>query len=137
MNKIKNLILKYKQFILFCLVGVANTAIHMLVLYVLNSILGVNYLVASAIGYVCGMINGYLWSTFLVFKKKKTTSNAAKFIIVNLIALGVNQLLMYLFVSVLGMEDVLNLGKLPAQALTICFTMILNFVLNKLWTFKE
>ena len=136
-QKIKNLFIKYKQFILFCCVGAANTIITMLVLYLLNSVLGVNYLLASAIGYMCGVVNGYLWSTFLVFKKKKTANNAFKFIIVNLIVLGVNTVLMYFFVDIVGLENPLNLGKLPAQALTICFTMVLNFTLNKLWTFKE
>lgn len=136
-QKIKNLIIKYKQFILFCVVGASNTIITMAVLYLLNSVLGVNYLLSSAIGYMCGVINGYLWSTFLVFKKKRTTNNAAKFVIVNLIVLGVNTALMYLFVDIIGMDNVLGLGALAAQALTICFTMVLNFVLNKFWTFKE
>ena len=137
MEKIKALFVKYKQFILFCCVGAANTIITMAVLYLLNSVLGVNHLIASAIGYMCGVVNGYMWSTFLVFKKKKTATNASKFIIVNLIVLGVNTILMYLFVDIIGMSDVFGLGALPAQALTICVTMVLNFTLNKFWTFKE
>lgn len=136
-QKIKDLFIKYKQFLLFCIVGASNTIITMAVLYLLNSVLGVNYLLSSAIGYMCGVINGYLWSTFLVFKKKRTADNATKFVIVNLVVLGVNTALMYLFVDVIGMENVLGLGALPAQALTICFTMVLNFTLNKFWTFKE
>jgi len=137
MEKIKELFIKYKQFILFCIVGASNTIITMLVLYVLNSVLGVNYLLSSAIGYMCGVVNGYIWSTLLVFKKKKTADNAFKFIVVNLIVLGVNTALMYLFVDIVGIDNAFNLGKLPAQALTICFTMVLNFTLNKFWTFKE
>ena len=135
--KIKELLIKNKQFVLFCCVGASNTLITMAVLYLLNSILGVNYLLSSAIGYLCGVINGYLWSTFLVFKKKRTASNAIKFVAVNVVVLGVNMLLMYAFVGVFGLENVFNLGVLPAQAITICFTMVLNFVLNKFWTFKE
>ncbi len=137
MGKIKNLFDKYRQFILFCIVGASNTLITMGVLYLLNSVLGVNYLISSAIGYLCGVINGYLWSTFLVFKKKRTADNAAKFVAVNLVVLGVNTVLMYLLVDILGLENVFNFGALPAQAITICFTMILNFTLNKFWTFKE
>ena len=135
-DKIKSLFNKYRQFILFSIVGAGNTLITLGVLHLLNSVLGINYLLSSAIGYLCGVVNGYLWSTFLVFKKKKTAGNAAKFITVNLIVLAVNTALMYLFVDVAGMENVFNLGTLPAQALTICFTMVLNFVLNKFWTFK-
>lgn len=136
-QKIKDLFIKYKQFILFSIVGAGNTIITMLVLYLLNSVLGINYLLSSAIGYMCGVVNGYLWSTFLVFKKQRTANNAIKFIIVNLIVLGVNTLLMYLFVDILGIDNVFKLGALPAQAITICFTMVLNFTLNKFWTFRE
>lgn len=136
-GKAKNLYIKYKQFILFCIVGAMNTIITMAVLYVLNSVFGVNYIISSDIGYLCGVVNGYLWSTYLVFKKKKTIDNALKFIIVNIIVLGVNTALIYLFVDIIGLENPLNLGRLPAQAITICFTMVLNFTLNRLWTFKE
>ena len=136
-KKIKDLFNKYKQFILFSIVGASNTLITMGVLYLLNSVIGVNYLLSSAAGYLCGVVNGYLWSTFLVFKKKRTASNALKFVLANLIVMGVNTLLMCLFVDILGMENAFNLGALPAQALTICFTMVLNFILNKFWTFKE
>lgn len=136
-QKIKDLFIKYRQFILFCIVGASNTLITLGVFYVLNGRMGVNHLIASPIGYMCGVVNGYLWSTFLVFKKKRTANNALKFIVVNLFVMAVNQGLIYLFVNVMGMEDVFGLGALPAQALTICFTMVLNFTLNKFWTFKE
>ncbi|MEX1376081.1 MAG: GNAT family N-acetyltransferase [Eubacteriales bacterium] len=136
-TKAKEVYIKYRQFILFCVVGAMNTIITLAVLYVLNSIVGLNHILASDIGYLCGVVNGYIWSTFLVFKKKKTVNNAVKFIIVNLIVLSANTALMYLFVDIIGMENSLNLGKLPAQAITICFTMVMNFLLNKFWTFKE
>lgn len=136
-NKTKDLFIRYKQFILFCIVGASNTLITMFVLWLLNGKFGMNYLLASSLGYACGVFNGYFWSAFLVFKHKKTTSNAIKFVLVNLVVLGVNNLLMFLWVDILGLGNILGFGVLPAQAITICFTMVLNFLLNKFWTFKE
>lgn len=130
-DKFKELIRKYKQFVLFCLVGASNTLITLFVLWLLNTKLGINYLLASTIGYVCGILNGYLWSTKVVFRKKRTTGNAAKFIVVNLLAIGLNMLLMYVWV------DLLDIMELPAQIITTAFTMVLNFALNKLWTFRD
>ena len=129
-EKIKELIIKYKQFILFCLVGASNTLITMGV-YALLIKIGVPYLIASPLGYICGVVNGYLWSSKVVFKKKRTVENATKFLIVNLIVLGVNTGLMWIWV------DALSIHKILAQALTICFTMPLNFILNKLWTYRS
>lgn len=136
-DKIKAPFANYRQFILFCCVGVANSLITMLVLYLLETKLGINYKIATAIGYICGVANGYLWSTYLVFKEKRTTQNAAKFAMVNAVVFCVNLGLMYLFVDICGLKNVLGLGSLPAQAITICFTMVLNFTLNKFWTFKR
>lgn len=137
MQSIIQLLKKHRQFILFCIVGAGNTLITMAVLWLLDTQLKVDYRIASSIGYMTGVIHGYLWSTFLVFKQKKTASNALKFILVNLLVLGVNTGLMHVWVEYLGLSNVAGLGKLPAQALTICFTMVLNFILNKFWTFQD
>ncbi len=128
---VKKQLKKHRQFILFCIVGGMNTLITMFVFWLLNSVLHINHLIASPIGYACGVVNGYLWSTALVFRQKKTAGNALKFILVNAFVMGVNTALMYLWVNVLGMVELL------AQGVTILFTMVLNFTLNKLWTFRE
>ena len=129
-EKIKKLIIKYKQFLLFCIVGASNTLITLGV-YTLLLKIGVPYLVATTIGYICGIINGYLWSSKVVFKKRKTIDNATKFVVVNIITIGVNLFLMWLWV------DVLSIHKILAQVITICFTMPLNFILNKIWTYRS
>ncbi len=129
-DKAINLIKKHKQFILFCIVGASNTLITLGV-YTLLLKLNVPYLVASPIGYACGVLNGYLWSSKVVFKKTKTVDNATKFIIVNLFVLAVNTFLMWIWV------DILIIQKVWAQVLTMCFTMPLNFILNKIWTYRS
>lgn len=130
-EKIKNLIIKYKQFLLFFIVGASNTLITMAVLCVLTK-LKVYVPIASTIGYICGIINGYIWSSKIVFKKKKTVDNAIKFAIVNLLAIGINFLMMLVWTSVLSINEMI------AQAITIIFfTMPLNFILNKIWTYRS
>lgn len=129
-EKIVELFKKYKQFIQFCLVGASNTIITMAV-YALLLKINVPYYIASPVGYICGVINGYLWTSKVVFKKKKSIDNAMKFIVVNLITLGVNTGLMWVWVSQLEIQ------KHLAQVITILFTMPLNFILNKIWTYRS
>lgn len=129
-QKIIDLFGKHKQFILFCMVGASNTLITMGVLAILTK-LNVQYYIASPIAYTCGIINGYLWSSKVVFKKCKTVNNAIKFVIVNMFVLATNSLLMFIWV------DKLLIQTLWAQALSICFTMPLNFILNKIWTYRS
>ncbi|MGI5878537.1 MAG: GtrA family protein [Christensenellales bacterium] len=128
-EKIEALWKRYRQFIRFCIVGATNTIITLLV-YQGLLMLSVPYLIASPVGYACGIVNGYLWSTAVVFRKRRDLRNLAKFVAVNLFVLGLNTGLMYLWV------DVLSLHKLLAQCITLLFTIPCNFLFNKLWTFR-
>jgi putative flippase GtrA len=54
-----------------------------------------------------------------------------RFFLVALAALAVNQLWLLLFLDVLG------LGKIVAQAISIVLVTPLNFLGNKLWSFRR
>jgi putative flippase GtrA len=47
-----------------------------------------------------------------------------------------NLILLYALVEGFGMESVLGMGTVPAQAIAIAFATPLNFVGNKLWSFQ-
>jgi putative flippase GtrA len=129
-DKLKELLQKYRQFLLYCIVGVANTLLTMAVLYLLFNLLLWPHWLAYALSYAVGVANGYFWSTRTVFKTRGTAANLSKFIVVNLFTLGLNQLLMWLFV------DNWHVYNLLAQAFVLPFTFIGNYSLNKLWTFS-
>jgi putative flippase GtrA len=130
MNKIKLSIKKYGQFIKFCLVGVGNTAISLLV-YALLIHFGMHYLLASTLSYCAGIINGYIFSSSFVFKKKMDMKQGLKFVGVYLSSLLINLLLLYILV------DIFSIHELPAQVLVTFFNVIYNYLLNKIWTFNS
>ena len=130
-EKIKKLFIAHKQFIQYCIVGVANTLITLGLFYVFDR-LSVQYILASVLAYSTGIANGSFWSTRTVFKTKGTAGNLVKFILVNLLTMGLNALLLYLFVDKAGIHP-----KVLAQAFVLPFTFVANFSLNKLWTFAE
>ena len=121
-----------KQFAKFSVVGVLNTLIHYCIFLALYKLIGVHYLVASAIGYIAGIVNSYCIN-------KKWTFNStggpkifefSKFLSVNAIALGVNMLsLEWLVVYIQIIPE-------HSQLLAIIFSLTVNFVGNKYWTFK-
>jgi putative flippase GtrA len=131
LTKLKSLYRKYNQFLRFCLVGLANTLITLGLFYLLDK-LHVQYILASVIAYGAGILNGYFWSTRSVFKTKGTAANFTKFILVNLLGIGLNALLMLLFVDVLHVQP-----RVLAQAFVVPFTFVANFSLNKYWTFSD
>ncbi|MEH7414528.1 GtrA family protein [Neobacillus drentensis] len=115
----------------FGLVGVVNTLIS-IGFYMLFVKLGMHYILANILSYLIGLVNSYYWNKKWVFKNKENhLSVFAKFVIVNLVALGFNTLCLFLFVHHWGFNPYLS--QLAATALG----MGINFVLNKKWTFES
>lgn len=120
------------KFIKFALVGVLNTLINWTVFTLLNFI-NMYYILANIIAYVIATINSYIWNYKWVFEyngenKKETTF---KFVILNLIGLGINTIILYLLV------DKFKFNKLIALVITTGIVMIINYLINKIWVFKE
>lgn len=120
------------KFVKFGLVGVLNTLINWIIFALLNFI-GVYYIVANVIAYVIATANSYIWNSKWVFKynRKNKKETTAKFVILNLIGLGLNTGILYLLVDMVGFN------KLIALVITTGIVMIINYIVNKLWVFKE
>ncbi len=131
MTSIINLIKGKKEFIKFGIVGVSNTLITFAVYNILLK-LGINYLIANIIGYICGMINGFIWSKNWVFKvNNESKMYFIKFALVNLLSLAVSTGLLMVLVKQLSFNTTI------AQLITTCITVVINYLLNKIWTFSE
>lgn len=127
---IRGLYNKYGKFIKFCIVGGINTVIS-LVVYTILIKQGMHYLGASTIGYIAGILNGYLLSSKFVFGEKLNMSKGIKFILIYLSALVINLLIMSGLIEILGVKEI------PAQVIATGFNVLYNFILNNLWTFKK
>ena len=120
------------KIIKFGIVGILNTLINWTIFAILN-FLGMYYIISNIIAYVIATINSYIWNSKWVFKykgedKKETTG---KFILLNLFGLSLNTVILYLFV------DLMRFNKLIALVITTIIVMIINYILNKVWVFKE
>lgn len=123
------------QFIRFCIVGVTNVAASFIGYYILLKLTGI-YLVATIAGYIAGMINAYFLNTYFVFKVKR--SNRVQYLITFLkmsvvysfTGIGLNYVLILLWVKVVG------INALVAPVINSVIFIPINFVLNKIWSFK-
>ena len=120
------------RFVKFGMVGVINTLVNWIIFFILNA-LGMYYILANIIAYILGTVNSYLWNTLWVFKykDKASTETTIKFIILNLIGLGLNTGLLYVLV------DLCNLNKFIGLVTTTAIVMIINYIVNKLWVFSK
>ena len=118
------------QLMKFCAVGGSGYVIN-LVVYTL--LLGIGAHTAAAISFVISAANNYWWNRHWTFAHAKGhfAYQGARFLAVSFVALLVNQLWLLVFLDWFG------LGKVVAQAIAIILVTPLNFVGNKLWSFRH
>ncbi len=119
------------QFIKFGIVGVSNTLLTFAVYTLLLKGFGVWYLAASAIGFVVGAVNGFLWNRRWTFREHVGDAfTPVRWGIVQGCGLALNEGLLYLLVHGAGLD------KLLAQACSIAVVTVLTFLANRAWTFR-
>lgn len=124
------------QFIKFGLVGVSNTAVSMAVYYLFLWIDEDLYMVGSIMGTILSILNAFIWNDRFVF-----TGNDRDFRS-TMIRLGktyvsyggtslLSTVLLWLEVTLL------HVSKVYAPIVNLLITIPLNYLINKLWTFKH
>ncbi|MHC6180551.1 GtrA family protein [Clostridium sp. JNZ X4-2] len=125
-----NLLLKRKQFIKYVISGTLNTAITLIVYNILIKV-DINYIASNVTAYSLGIINGFICNKLWVFKSNGNISTLfVKFIIVNSISLIFSTIILIFLVNTL------HFNKILSQLMSTAITGVLNYVLNKLWTFS-
>jgi putative flippase GtrA len=114
----------------FGVVGASGFVVN-LVIYKL--LLGIGAHGAAAVSFVVSAAWNYWWNRHWTFSAQKGSMalQGFRFYVVSAVAFGVNQLWLTLFL------DVLHWGKLVAQAAAIILVTPLNFLGNKLWSFRR
>ncbi|MCK5057005.1 MAG: GtrA family protein [Candidatus Aminicenantes bacterium] len=130
-DKIKTYKVHILQFVKFNIVGIMNTAVDFAI-FALLTVLGLHHMIAQVISYSCGIVNSYLWNKFWTFKQKRefSSAEALKFLIVNIISLGVSLVFLYIF------RDRAGLSVLVSKLIATLFSLVVNFIGNKFWVFK-
>ena len=114
----------------FGVVGVSGYALN---LAVYRLMIGLGAHLAAAIAFVISAANNYWWNRHWTFAHQKGhfAYQGMAFFVVALIALGVNQLWLLVFLDWFGW------GKIISQAIAIVLVTPLNFLGNKLWSFRS
>lgn len=121
------------QLVRFGIVGVINTLITLIVIYILQELLHVKYTAANLAGYIAGVINSFFWSKLWVFKK--LNSNFMREAVLFLVSFGICYGIQ--FVALLLLVEVLHMVDTWAQLVSMVVYTLCNFALNKCITFKK
>ena len=114
----------------FGLVGLSGYVVN---LVVYAALLGIGAHKAALVSFVVSAANNYWWNRHWTFSDQKGhfAHQGLRFFLVALAALAVNQLWLLVFLDWLGW------GKVVSQAIAVILVMPLNFLGNKLWSFRR
>jgi putative flippase GtrA len=121
------------QLIKFSMVGATGYVVNLSVYTALVKGAGVHYIPAAVLAFCVAVTNNFLLNRHWTFRAGDGHAGfqAARFLTVSLVALAFNLAVLETLVSVAGFE------KVAAQALAILAATPLNFVGNKLWSFRR
>lgn len=122
-----------KQFTKFCFVGLGNAVIDFSIYLTLTRVFNLYFVLANIGAFIVAVTSSFLINKKWTFHDSggEHTKKYIKFIVTNLIGLGINTTLLYCFVTYLGLFDVL------AKIMAIVLTTFWNFSTSKYWTFKK
>jgi putative flippase GtrA len=120
------------QLVRFGMVGGVGFIVNLAVYSLFVHPIGVDYRVASVVAWLVAVINNFVLNRHWTFDARAGRAHfqALRFLIVSLVAEAFSLLLLTLLVEGAGID------KVGAQALAVAGSMPLNFLGNKLWSFR-
>jgi putative flippase GtrA len=121
------------QLVRFGVVGAAGFIVNLAVYALFVHPIGVDYHVAAVAAWIVAVVNNFVLNRHWTFDARggRARFQAARFVLVSLVAFGFSLLLLTLLVEGAG------LAKVPAHALAVAASTPLNFLGNKLWSFRK
>jgi putative flippase GtrA len=116
----------------FLVVGASGYVVNLAVYALLLDGVGLHYLAAATGSFLVAVANNYLWNRLWTFRGQRgnVAYQGMRFFVVALVSLGANLLVLQALIG-------LGAGKVVAQAIAIVLVTPLNFLGNKLWSFRR
>ena len=120
------------QLMKFCAVGASGYVVNLCVFAAFVGLLDTHHLVAATAAFAVAVLNNFWWNRRWTFRAwgGRAGFQAARFFTVSVAAFVFAAAVLEVLVSVVGVAEV------PAQALSIIAATPLNFIGNKMWSFR-
>ncbi|MBP7151769.1 MAG: GtrA family protein [Paludibacteraceae bacterium] len=119
------------QFLKFGIVGISNTLLTAATIWLLLRVFHSSNYLANIVGYVVGLVNSFIWNRRWTFENHaQVGATIFKFIV----TFAISYLLQLGFLSFLLHQT--NIDDYVCQLLSIVVYTVVNFFMNKYYTFK-
>ena len=122
----------WEQLAKFCVVGASGYVVNLGVYALLLNWANLHYTLAATGSFLVAVTNNYTWNRAWTFRHQRgpMAHQGLRFLIVSVIVYGANLVLLTVFVEA-------GLGKIVSQAIAVVLVTPLNFLGNKLWSFRR
>jgi len=124
----------YKRPVKYMIAGGTAGLTDLFLLFILTDVVGVHYLLSSVLAFAVAFWLSFILQKFWTFRDDsmdKVAGQAGLYFLMQTVALGVNTLLMYTLVTILG------LWYLIAQIVASLTIALVTYSLNKIYIFKK
>lgn len=121
----------WEQLAKFCVVGAVGYVINLAV-YATLIHEGLHYLAAATCSFLVAVTSNYVLNRLWTFRDRRAgvAAQGVRFLVVSVASLGANLVVLHLLIT-------LGAGKLVGQAIAIVLVTPLNFLGNRLWSFRH
>ncbi len=122
------------QFFKFGIVGIINNIISLIIYYIVILFNQEWYLIGNALGFLISTLNAYIMNSLFVFTQNKRHPPKKYLIrtyVVYISSLGISTLLIYIFVQIIDISEVI------APILSLLITVPYNFLMNRFWIYRK
>lgn len=128
----KNRFHAFSGILKYGVVGVLGTLVHIGLLAFMVETFDLNPIAGSIIGFVGALLSSYFLNYYWTFSSTDAhLSSFLRYFLVSLTGLGLNTILMYGTVSILGWWYIYG------QLTVVLVVPVTNYALNRFWTFRE
>jgi dolichol-phosphate mannosyltransferase len=116
----------------FCAVGATGYVVNLAVFTFSLKVLGVHHLLAAFFAFAVAVLNNFWWNRHWTFDARSGHAGfqAARFFAVSAGAFVIQVTLLELLITLASFP------KIPAQALSLVLATPVNFIGNKMWSFR-
>ena len=122
----------WEQLLKFCIVGATGYVVNLAVYALLVKAAGIHYIPAAICSFLVAVTNNYTWNRVWTFRAERGHYGyqGMRFLVVSTLALVANLVVLQILVDA-------GLDKVVAQAIAIVLVTPVNFIGNKLWSFRH
>ena len=150
MNMVKNLIIKYKELIIYGVFGLCTTLVNFVTYKLFNMLLGVEYyLVSNIVAWFISVVFAYVTNKLFVFESKSwsvkvVAKEVPSFFAARVFSFLVEEAGLFLLVDILGMKNFgMELsgfaisGNMISKVILAVIVVVLNYFFSKFVVFRK